>query len=366
MFGRMFRGLYRKNAAILYYPRRASTSSASHLEGTVHLHICHGPINLVRTRGMLPVMPLFALVLALAVTGEAPPEASEPAPPYLHAPELPEAPAAVEPILDRAPSVPVACVAEERALVRILVVPTRSLGTPDHVASLFQSVLIAEVRKLHGVFVITEDEIRALVELEAERQLLGCDDEGCLAEIADALGVDFLLLPEIVTTELDESLAVKMLDARAATIRGTFHRRFPATGGEALFTAIGPAVAELLPDRPLRQGQTRGAPRDLARRLNPPPLPVWPVAMTGALAATALISAGAASAVALFSRADAEALVAASIRTPVPASVVQASEARAQSAALVANVTAVAGAVGVVGALGLSMFTDFAGDGDAL
>ena len=55
--------------------------------------------------------------------------------------------------------------------------------------ALFLDSLLAELRKLERVSVIGMDEVRAMLDIEAQKQALGCDDdEGCLAEIAGALG----------------------------------------------------------------------------------------------------------------------------------------------------------------------------------
>jgi hypothetical protein len=57
--------------------------------------------------------------------------------------------------------------------------------------------ITARIAELLGrkpdVHVIAPDDIRALLEKEAKRQLLGCDQEGCLTEIVGALGADLVI-----------------------------------------------------------------------------------------------------------------------------------------------------------------------------
>ncbi len=54
-------------------------------------------------------------------------------------------------------------------------------------------VLIAELSRRQGISVVSQADVRALLEHEARRQSLGCDDEKCMAEIAGSLGAELLL-----------------------------------------------------------------------------------------------------------------------------------------------------------------------------
>jgi hypothetical protein len=57
-----------------------------------------------------------------------------------------------------------------------------------------ESSLLPEVRKLEGVSAIGMGEIREMLSVEYQRQMMGCQaDEACLAEICGALGTDELV-----------------------------------------------------------------------------------------------------------------------------------------------------------------------------
>ena len=69
-----------------------------------------------------------------------------------------------------------------------------STGVSDEVATNLTQVLSAELERAEGASVIGRDDIKAMLTLEAEKQMLGCsDDSSCMAEIGAALGVDYIV-----------------------------------------------------------------------------------------------------------------------------------------------------------------------------
>jgi hypothetical protein len=67
-------------------------------------------------------------------------------------------------------------------------------GVPAETAANLTQILAVEVKRIPGTTVISHDDIRAVLNLEAQKQLLGCSDStACLGEIGGALGVDYLL-----------------------------------------------------------------------------------------------------------------------------------------------------------------------------
>jgi hypothetical protein len=155
--------------------------------------------------------------------------------------------------------------------------------------------LLTELRKLKGVAIIGSDEIRAMLEAEAQRQLVGCEEEsGCLAEIAGALGADVLLVGAITDVGEERLLALKRIDQRKATVAQAYTARLSQAGGEEVLAAIGPAVEELFPEVPLREGKERGVGPELRLRLDPPPVKTWVFTTTAVSAGAATVIAGAA------------------------------------------------------------------------
>jgi hypothetical protein len=151
---------------------------------------------------------------------------------------------------------------------------TRSDVGPQ-VGVVVTSALTAELRKLERVSVIGMDEVKTMLDLEAQKQLAGCSAESCLSEIAEALGADVVVTGSLARVGNNTFFALKKIEQSSASVAGQFTRKLTAADGEEFLAMVGPAVAELFADRPLRQGQKRGAPGALAARLNPPPLDPW-------------------------------------------------------------------------------------------
>jgi hypothetical protein len=166
-------------------------------------------------------------------------------------------------------------VIDDRRVLRVALADLGVTGVSDTVVSVFTDSLLAEVRKLQRTSVIGMAEVRAMLDMEAARQIAGCaDEESCLAELAGSLGADVLLVGTIADLGDATALSLKRIDQRSGTVVGQVNQRLKKARGEELLAAIGPAVAELFVDMPLRPGQTRGVAKDVALRLNPPPLPV--------------------------------------------------------------------------------------------
>jgi len=70
--------------------------------------------------------------------------------------------------------------------------------------------------KRPGLTVMAPDDVRAVLEHESAKQLVGCDDDGCLAEIAGALGADVVVTGRVGKLDDAYALSVTAIDARSA------------------------------------------------------------------------------------------------------------------------------------------------------
>ncbi len=177
--------------------------------------------------------------------------------------------------------------------IRVAVYDFQLQGIDQNVGAVVTASLLAEVRKLAGVAAIGMDEIRDMLSHEANMQLLGCESsESCLAEIGGALGVDEIVTGKLIKTGDEHSFSVTRLDQRRAQVAGAVNKRLKAESGQEFLAAIGPAVQELFPDRELKEGATRGVPKEMALRLDPPPLPAWSFWTTAGLASVTAAAGG--------------------------------------------------------------------------
>ena len=304
---------------------------------------------------MIALAVVVSLAGALASAADAP---DAPAPGDTPAPVDAPAPVAPAPV-PPAPAHPRLA----RVVVQDVVVDAGIDGA-TRLRAIFTSALVSEVRKLDGVSVVGLDEVRALLDHEADKQLVGCDEKGCLAEIADAIGADVVVTARLSTIAGSHVLAVRRLDAVTAMVSGV-DRRFDADNGEEFLAAVGPVVAELFPDHALAKGKTRGVPQELALRLNPPPLPPWAFFTTVGVGA-GVLAVGAVAGVT-------SNVLTASVQQRIDASVAQETAGRplksdfdvAVGAADAANALFIAGGACAIAAGTMALFTDFRGYGEA-
>ncbi len=246
------------------------------------------------------MLPLLSLAV-IALTAAAPP---------------PDAPTPAAPPADAPP--PAAAPAEPKRALRLAVYDLKADGIDPRTVRIVNEAVVAELRKLQHTSVVSMDEVKAMLDLEAQKELVGCSDESCLSEIADSLGVDGLVIGNVARLEGDTIIGLKRLDQRKGGVVGTASKRLKTVDGSELLAAVGPLVAEAFPDIPLRPGTRRGVDPAIVLRLNPPPVPAW--AYWSDAVATGAVAVAGASAVVLnrLAVADHDAFVAATLETQTP------------------------------------------------
>ena len=147
-------------------------------------------------------------------------------------------------------------------LIRVAVYDLELSNISDGLGNATTEALLQEVRKLEGVSAIGMDEVREMLDFEAQRQAMGCDaDDECLAEIAGALGVDEILTGKLSEEADGRMMVLKRIDQRRAQIRTTFDKRLNIGNGEEFLLSVGDAIAALFEERQNRPGTTRGSVR---------------------------------------------------------------------------------------------------------
>jgi hypothetical protein len=138
---------------------------------------------------------------------------------------------------------------------RLLVLNLEAANTPQEEAKAVDALIVAHA-EVDGVVLISQQELRRLAEVDAAAQAAGCDDNGCLAEIAGALGARYVLFGS--TSRLGQSVTVS-LSLFDADKRVTKRDALTVTRIDDLPTELPPRVQALV----------RGA-------LDHPPPPVEP------------------------------------------------------------------------------------------
>ncbi len=248
-----------------------------------------------------------------------------------------------------------------RGVIRVVVTDLgRSDDVPERLAHIVADSLVAELRKLNGVSVVSMDEVRSMLALEGQRQALACDDgSSCLSELADALGADIVVGGSIATLDGARIFSLRRVDQRRAAVTGQVEERLVLAGGEEVLAAIGPAIEKLFPETTLKPGLVRGVARERARLLNPPPLPVWSTFAVGGLATVTMLAGGGALLAANNALGAGQDLVDASTSRPVDGALVVKQEQSAADFSVVGTSLLVAGAVVAAGTGVMALFTDW-------
>lgn len=155
--------------------------------------------------------------------------------------------------VDASAAVPIATRARAENLVRsVLGVPEYcrkatvavigvATANPD-VARALTEVAVQKLATYEGFKVWGPLEVEAVIGLEKQKDLVGCDDTVCLTSIAGALNVDALLLASASVVAETYVVSVKILDARNLAVLGRAMRK--TSEGELLSVVEG-AVAEV-------------------------------------------------------------------------------------------------------------------------
>lgn len=149
----------------------------------------------------------------------------------------------------------------------------------------FYSEHLAQQLKVAGLEVVTVKEISALLGMERQKQLLGCGESSCMAELASAMGADCVVLGDVAKVGESTQINLKIINATTGKTLATFSER--ATGEEAVVDALTTGAAKLTVD--VSHALGRPVPEGVKALAVHSPLKKWSVAalVTGGLLAAA-------------------------------------------------------------------------------
>jgi TolB-like protein len=102
---------------------------------------------------------------------------------------------------------------------KIAVLNLAAYDVSPELADNLTQLLALELKKLEGINVISKDEIRAMLQYEADKHVLECkNDVACLAEIGGALGVQYLVTGGIGRLETTWVIHLKLMDIVKAEV----------------------------------------------------------------------------------------------------------------------------------------------------
>lgn len=129
---------------------------------------------------------------------------------------------------------------------RLLMLSLDGIGVEAEAVTLLDGSVAAALARDPTMDVVSEADLRRMIELEGQRELLGCNTDSCMAEVAGALGARYVVHGRVGTLERELLLQLTVFDA--ATSRTAATRQARAGSLDALSRAVPQTVAALLAD----------------------------------------------------------------------------------------------------------------------
>jgi TolB-like protein len=197
---------------------------------------------------------VLLLVLASSAVGKPATKGAPKKKPPVAAPAMTPPPVEPQPAPEPAP-------APAPHVFTVGVMPFVAVSITPEQASLYTEV-VAQQLTSRGVKVMTNADMTAVLGLERQKQLMGCTESNCAAELAGALGFDALVTGTVGKVEGRYSLSVKLLNPTNATTLGTYSQQ--GLTPRALEAALLRAAWELANQLSTLPGHEALKPADLA------------------------------------------------------------------------------------------------------
>jgi hypothetical protein len=125
-------------------------------------------------------------------------------------------------------------------------------GAPAGAGQILSEAIVAEVRKREpGAQVISAEEIRSMIQVEGEKQQLGCHSDkelACLAEIGGALGVERVVIGSLGRLGKTYVYSLKLVDVGHAEVLRSGSLNLATHDDDELLNATAKLVADLFPE----------------------------------------------------------------------------------------------------------------------
>ncbi len=111
--------------------------------------------------------------------------------------------------------------ADENAACSVAFMPLDEEGIgalEAHIPVLLGETMSHEIADVTSCRVVTERDIRAMIDYEAQAQACGADTASCLAEIGDALGVDFVVSGTVGKLGNIYTMNIRMVDIEQSAV----------------------------------------------------------------------------------------------------------------------------------------------------
>lgn len=127
---------------------------------------------------------------------------------------------------------------------RLLILSLRSESLGGEVASILDGAVATTLASYAELDVVTQKDLAQLMELEAERTAMGCDESGCLAEVAGALGAEIVIYGQVA--KLDDLYVLQLFLFDAGSAKSIGREQLTSSKVSDLAKELEPAVHRLV------------------------------------------------------------------------------------------------------------------------
>jgi hypothetical protein len=120
-----------------------------------------------------------------------------------------------------------------------------TLGADSELAKLVQDIFLARVHAIGQHDLVSMSDVAQMLSIEQQRQLVGCDQGNCLADIGGALGARWVVTGTISLLGGRSVLSLKLVDTQAAKVDNQITKEMPVDDAQ-LAEAVRVASYELL------------------------------------------------------------------------------------------------------------------------
>jgi len=101
-------------------------------------------------------------------------------------------------------------------------------GIDKGVVNLLYELILTEFQNYSNLSVTSKSDIDSMVKFETEKELAGCSDSSCMAEIGGALGVDMIVMGSIGKLGSSYIVTLKLINIKKATVENRVSKTIPA------------------------------------------------------------------------------------------------------------------------------------------
>jgi TolB-like protein len=171
---------------------------------------------------------------------------------------------------------PLSAVAEDEVSIAVMEFASKG-GISEKQMDALGDLLANEIRDLGGYRVIGKSDIRAAIDFESQKTLLGCTDAACIAELGGALGVRYVVVGNVSLFGDLYLVNLKILDVEHIRVAKGISKK--VSGGQSkLIDALSGAARELMEGAGLKTGSKPApkpdpVPEKTVKAPEPPPPP---------------------------------------------------------------------------------------------